>query len=147
MIKVAVTGLRSDLSEWDAAQATPKEALPPLTPEQKRVAEQLHVPEELYQRSTLAGRRTAEKLLTKTEQFARMLQGKLSEKAAKASVESIVLDTWAHKFEIAVRTNGTVLPLHVAESIVDDLFDLGSENAEQRLSQLLEGCLVRLGVR
>ncbi len=146
MIKIVVSGSRSDNSEWEAAESMPRENLPALTPEQRKVAERLHFREEDYQRFALASQKTADKLLKKTEWFAKTLQGKLSEKAPKASVESVVLDTWAHRFEIAVKTDGAVLPLHVEESIVDDLFDLGSENAGPRLSQMLEKCLLRLGV-
>jgi len=146
MIKIAVSGSRSDRNEWEAAQSTPKENLPPLTPEQRSVAQQLHVREEDYQRVALASRQTAEKLLRKTEWFAKILKRKLTEKAPGVAVESVVLDTWGHKFEIAVKTNSTLMPLHVAEGIVDDLFDLGSGSAEQRLSQMLEECLLRLGV-
>ena len=146
MTRIAVRGSRSDRGEWESAQNTPKEQLPPLTSEQRSVAEQMHIPEEDYQRIALAGRRTAEKLLKKTEWFAKALQKKVMEKVAEAVVESVVLDTWENKFEIAIRANGATIPLHVAEGMVDDLFDLGSANAAQRLSEMLEECFHRLGV-
>ena len=146
MIKIVVSGSRSGKSDWEAAQNTPQELLPPLTPEQRSVAQQLRIREEDYQRMALAGRRTGEKLLKKAEWFAKILQKKVAEKVPGAMVERVVLDTWESQFEIVIRTNGTAIPLHIAESIVDDLFDLGSDNAGQRLSQMLEECFLRLGV-
>jgi hypothetical protein len=146
MIKVAVSGLRSDPSEWEAALATPKEKLPPLSPEQRRVAQQLHIKEEDYQRSFLAGNRTAEKLLKKTEWFAKLLRKDLSARAPDTTIKSIVLDTWKHRFEITIEANGSELPLHVAEGVVDDLLDLGSSDAEQKLSETIERCLRLVGV-
>ncbi len=145
-MKIAVSGFRSNRSEWEAVQKVPKEQLPPLTPEQHKVAEQLRISQEDYQRSALAGKRIGEKLLKKTEWFAKFLQRTLTAQAPEATIESVFLDTWKEKFEVAIKINGAVLPLHVAEGIVDDLFDLGSTDAEQRLSHMLEQCLHRLGV-
>jgi len=147
MIKVAVNGLRSDPSEWEAAQRVPKEQLPALTPEQRKVAEAQHMPEELYQRSALAGRRTAEKLLKKTEWLAKLLQRDLTARAPKATIKSVVLDVWEGKFEIEMEIDSTALPpLHIGEDVVDDLLDLGSTASERRLSEMLERCLQRVGV-
>jgi len=146
MIKIAVTGSRSDKSDWEAAQNTPREQLPTLTREQRKVAEQLHIPEEDYQRSILAGRRTGEKLLKKTELFAKLLQKKVREKTPSATIKSVVLDTWAHRFEIAVEVNGTGIPLHIPEGVVEDLFNLSVTDAEQKLSQMVDQCFHRLGV-
>ncbi len=146
MTKIAVHGIRSDRGDWEAVQGVPREQLPPLTPEQRRVAEQMHIREEDYQRSALAGRRTSEKLLKKTEWFAKLLQKKVAEKAPTSTVESVVLDVWGAKFEIVIGLDGAKIPLHIEEAIVDDLFNLGSHGAEQRLSQMLEECLQRLGV-
>ncbi len=138
--------MRTDRSEWEAVQQVPREELPPLTPEQRKVAEQLRIPQEDYQRSALAGRRTGEKLLKKTEWFAKLLQRDLTARAPEATIKSVVLDTWKDKFEITVEIDRALLPLHVAENIIDDLFDLGSAHAERRISQMLDECLHRLGV-
>lgn len=145
-MQIAVTGSRSDRSEWEAVQRLSVGELPPLTPEQRNVAKQLRIREEDYQRSVLAGKRTGEKLLKKTEWFARVLQKNLTEHAPGATIKSVVLDTWKEKFEIAIEVEGDVLPLHIAEDIVDDFFDLGSARAEESLAQMLEQSLHRLGV-
>jgi len=146
MIKVTVIGSRSDRSDWEAVQNVPTDQLPPLTPQQRKVAEQLRIREEDYQRSALAGKRTGEKLLKKAEWFARILRRNLTAEAPQATIKSVVLDTWKEKFEVSIEVDGTLLPLHIAEGIVDDLLDLASVDAEQRLSRMLESCLSRLGV-
>jgi hypothetical protein len=146
MIRIAVSGPRTDKSDWEGALNTPKEQLPPLTREQRRVAEQLHIREEDYQRTVLAKRWTAERLLKKTELFAKLLQRKIREKTPSASIRSIVLDTLAHRFEIAVDVNGTGIPLHIPEGVVEDLFNLSVTDAEQKLSKMVEECFHRLGV-
>jgi len=145
-MQIVVTGSRSDRSEWEAAQKIPRDHLLPLTPEQKHVAEELRIKEEDYQRSIMAGRRTGEKLLKKTEWFAKLLRRDLALRTPEARIKSVVLDTWKERFEIAIEVNGDVLPLHVAEGIVDDLFDLSATRAEQSLGQMLEQSLHRLGV-
>jgi hypothetical protein len=146
MIRIAVSGPRTDKSDWEGALDTPKEQLPPLTPEQRKVVEQMHIREEDYQRSVLARRWTAEKLLKKTELFAKLLQRMIKGKTPSASIRSIVLDTLADRFEIAVDVNGTGIPLHIPESVVEDLFNLSVTDAEQKLSKMVEECFHRLGV-
>jgi hypothetical protein len=145
-MQIVITGSRSDRSEWEAVQKIPREQLPPLTPEQQHVAEELRIREDDYQRSILAGKQTGEKLLKKTEWFAKLLQRNLGTRAPGATIRSVLLDTGKERFEIAIEINGDVLPLHVAEGIVDDFFDLGSTRAEQSLGQMLEQSLHRLGV-
>ena len=145
-MQIAVTGSRSDRSEWEAVQHIPARDLPPLTQEQRNVAKQLRMREEDYQRSILAGKRTGEKLLKKTEWFAKVLQRNVAARARGASIKSVALDTWKEKFEITIEIDGDVLPLHIAEAIVDDFFDLGSARAEESLGQMLEQSLHRLGV-
>jgi len=145
-MQIVVTGARSDRNDWEAVQNIPRDQLLPLTAEQKHVAEELRIKEEDYQRSIMAGRRTGEKLLKKAEWFARLLQRDLAVRAPDARIKSVVLDTWKERFEIGIEVNGDVLPLHVAEGIVDDLFDLSATRAEQSLGQMLEQSLHRLGV-
>lgn len=146
MIKITVTGSRSDRSEWEAVQGIPAGELPPLTPEQQSVAKRMRISEEDYQRSILAGRRTGEKLIKKAEWFARLLQKKLSAQIPDATIKSVVLDTWKENFEIAIAIGNDILPLHIKEEMVDEFFDLSSDHAEERLGKMLERSLYRLGV-
>ncbi|MGH9354432.1 MAG: hypothetical protein ACRD2G_20065 [Terriglobia bacterium] len=145
-MKVAVTGARSNRAEWAEVQNIPLEQLPPLTPEQERTADELRIPREMYQRSALANRRVAEKQLRETEWFAKLLQKELSERAPQAKINSVVFDTWQGEFQIEIAVNGKSLPLHISEAIVEQLFALGSGDAERQLTQMLEYTLHRFGV-
>ena len=137
-MRITVEGLRTSIMDWRAARSIPKGELPALTPEQREVAGKLNVSEEDYARSALAGERTLEKLLTKTQRFGKLLEEKIKTKDRQATVEQVTLNTWEHRFEVEMRLNGNSLPLRVDENVVDDLFEGGSVDAEQRLSRILD---------
>ncbi|MGH9424743.1 MAG: hypothetical protein ACRD2L_00315, partial [Terriglobia bacterium] len=121
--------------------STPSADVPPLTPEQREVARKLQIAEEDYARSAMADQRAMEKLLGKAERFARLLGQMLERTAPAATIESVALNTWEDQFEILIQINGHVFPVNISEDIVDDLFERGSEEAEQRLARILEVAL------
>ena len=133
---ISVEGLRTDPEEWKAAQALQPDQLPALTPEQREVATQLKIAEEQYARSILAGQRTTEKLLKKTEWFARFFEELIHHKGSPAKIERVTLDTWAASFEVKI--HGREYPLKIDEGLVDDLFEKGSAVAEQGLSRIAD---------
>jgi len=133
---ISVEGMRTDPEEWKAAQALQPEELPALTPEQKQVATQLKIAQEQYARSILAGQRTTEKLLKKTEWFARFFEELIHHKGSPAKIERVTLDTWAATFEVKI--HGREYPLRIDEGLVDDLFEKGSVVAEQGLSRIAD---------
>ena len=133
---ISVEGMRTDPEEWKAAQALQPEELPALTPEQKQVATQLKIAQEQYARSILAGQRTTEKLLKKTEWFARFFEELIHHKGSPAKIERVTLDTWAATFEVKI--HGREYPLRIDEGLVDDLFEKGSVVAEQVLSRIAD---------
>lgn len=140
-MQIAVDGSRGSASAQEAVQQIPKEQLPPLTEAQKQVARQLGASEEAYARMILEGERAQGELLVKTEMFARLLSKKLGELKSKANIENVVLRTLDGKFEVDVRVNGRVVPLRIREDLVDDLFEAGSPDAEERLSRILRTTL------
>jgi hypothetical protein len=137
-MNISVEGVRTSVADWKAAQALPADQLPALSPAQKEAARRLHVSEEDYARSALAGHRTGEKLLQKTERFARWLQALLRERAVDAEVGNVTLNTWDGKFEVTLGRNGSPLFFKVDEEVVDSLFESGSADAEQRLARVLD---------
>ena len=108
-----------------------------MSEEQKEVARKLGVPEESYARSALAGERTQNTLLAKTEMFARLLEKKIRDLGFKAIVESVVLRLLEHRFEVLIVANGARFPLRISEELIDDLFEAGSAEAEEKLARLL----------
>jgi len=49
-----------------------------------------------------------------------------------------------HRFDIELRVNDRRLPLRIDEDLVDDYFDGGSVEAEERLGRILERALMGL---
>jgi hypothetical protein len=136
-MEISVQGWRASASEWKEVRGIPKDQLPALTKEQKEVAGKLGVSEEDYARSALAGERTQNSLLAKTEAFARLLEKKIKDLGFKAVVENVILQILEHRFDVLLNVNGTKLPLRIKEEIVDDLFEAGSADAEEKLSRIL----------
>ena len=137
-MQIAVDGIRTSVADWRAAQKLPAERLPSLSPAQRETALKLHISEEDYARSTFAAQGTHEKLLQKTERFARWLQSALQRKAADTEIKTVILNTWDGKFEVVAGRNGAPLFFKVDEDIVDALFESGSPEAEQRLGRVLD---------
>ena len=137
-MNIVVDGWRATAEDWKDLQGVPKNQLPTLTTEQKAVAKKLGIAEEDYARSAEAGRRTQEKLLMKTDRFARMIQEKVKERASQAVVENIVLRTLEHKFEIEILLDGARVPIRIDEDLVDDLMEGGTKVAEERISRILD---------
>ena len=75
-MEISVQGWKASPGDWEAVRKIPKDELPALTDEQKEVVRKLGLTEEDYARSALAGERTQNALLVKTEMFARLLEKK-----------------------------------------------------------------------
>jgi len=136
-MNIAVDGWRASPGDWDSVRSIPKDELPALSEEQKKVAQKFGISEESYARSALTGERTQNTLLAKTEMFARLLEKKIRDLGFKASIESVVLRVLEDRFEVLLVINGSRLPLRISEEIVDDLFESGSAEAEEKLVRLL----------
>jgi hypothetical protein len=143
-MEIAVDGWRASAADWDAVSSLPSEQVPPLSREQREVAVKLGISELDYARSALAGRKSQEALLAKTERLARLLNGMLKEAQVPSSVERIVLRTFDEKFDVLLKSGQTSVPFKIAESVVDDLFENGSRDAEQRVARILETVVPQL---
>jgi hypothetical protein len=73
--------------------------------------------------------------------FARLLEKKIREVGIKAVVENVVLRILEDRFDVMLRVNGASLPLRIKEGIVDDLFESGSAEAEDKLLRILKATL------
>ena len=137
-MEIAVDGFRVSATDWQRVRNLPKDQLPPLTQEQKAVAAKLRVSEEDYARSALAGQETQGNLLAKTERFARLFERRVKGLDPNATVERVALLSWEHRFDIVMRIGRGIVPVRVDEAIVDDLFEGGSSEADQKLSRIVE---------
>jgi hypothetical protein len=140
-MEIAVDGWRAGAADWDAVRNLPADKLPALTKEQREVAKKLGVAEADYARSALAGEHSRQMLLAKAERLARLLSKMLEAMNVAASVESVTLRTFHEKFDVLLKAGNDVIPLRIAEEVVDDLFEAGSVDAEQRLGRILSGAL------
>ena len=136
-MNISVQGFRTSSSDWEAVKNLAEDQLPPLSPEQREVARKMGIPERDYARSALAGQRTLERMFAKTVRFAGYLAERYREMAPQATVESVSLNTWDGKFEVSLVLGGRSVPMRVAEEIVDDYFDSGSPDMEQRIERVL----------
>jgi hypothetical protein len=141
-MEIAVDGSRAGVADWDAVRDLPPDKLPALTKEERDVANKLGVSEVDYARSALAGERSREMLLAKTERLARLLGKMLQTLSAGATVESVTLRTFHDRFDVSLRVGDRLIPLRIAEQVVDDLFEAGSPDAEQRLGRILSTALL-----
>lgn len=137
-IRIGVDGMRTGTKEWSQAQAIPTSDLPPLSDPQRRAAQKMGIPEEDYARSFVAGEKTANWLLSKTQRLANLLQEYSKPVNSAAKLETIVLRTFEERFDVEFSVEGRVIPIRIRESVVDDLFEAGSAQAEQDLKRILE---------
>jgi len=136
-MQVSVDGWRSSASNWQAVRDIPGDQLRPLTPEQAAVAAKLRISAGDYARSAMAAERTTEALLAKTERFARLVEQRLASRVAGVQIDSVTLETWEHKFRVVIRGKMETV-FRVNEDIVDDLFEGGSKEADERISRILD---------
>ena len=140
-MQIAVDGIRGTASAQELVDQTPREKLPPLTDAQKAAAKQLGASEEDYARMILQGQHAHDELLVKTEMVARLLEKKIRELGSKAVIQNVVLRTLDEKFEVQIQVNGRVIPLKIREDLIDDLFEGGAPDAEERLCRILKTVL------
>ena len=140
-MEIAVDGWRASVEDWDAVRSMPVDQLPPLTEQQKQVAKKLGVPEPDYARSALAGERSQAALLQRTQRLGRVLWERMQAAGLPGEIVRVVLRTFEGRFDVELRVNGGKLPLRIDEDIVDDYFDRGSIDSEERLGRILERAL------
>jgi hypothetical protein len=144
-MEIAVDGWRSGANDWDAVRNLPVEQLPQLSEDQRAVARKLGIAEQDYARSVVAGERSREALLVKTERLARLLDQRIAALGIDGRINRVTLRTIQDRFDVEVQINGKIVPLRIDEAIADDYFDSGSADAEQRLAHILDRAFV--GIR
>ena len=137
-MQVIVEGWRSSSSDWLKAQQLSPEELPPLSPEQKDVAEKLGISEEDYARSTKAGELSRQELQAKAEAFGTFLESRLRKRVADASIQSVLLQTFDGRVRIAGTAAGREFRLQIDEELVDNLMQSGSSELEERLQRIID---------
>jgi len=136
-MEIVIEGWRAGGEERMEAARVPVDQLPPLSDAQKTVAKKLGISEEAYARSTYAGQRNQERLLVKTRQFGRALEGMIGAKFREVSVERIRLVTIDHEYRVEIVAGQRIL-FRVPEEVVDDFIEGGSAEARNSIERKLE---------
>lgn len=140
-MEITVEGWRAGREERDEAAGVPTGQLPILTDEQKSVAKKMGISEEVYARSTYAGRKNQERLIDKTRRFARILEKRLGSISDGAQIDRVRLVTIDHEYRIDVSLKGRTVHFRVAEEMVDDLVEGGSTEIEEQIVNRLGNVL------
>jgi len=136
-MEIIIDGWRAGGQERKEAASVPTSGLPALSDEQKAVAKKLGISEEVYARSTYAGKRNQERLIEKTKKFARLLQRKLQGRQG-VQVVRIRLDVLQHRYEVLGSEGERQFSFFVSEDLIDELFQSGSETLERSLERVLD---------
>ena len=139
-METEITALGGPISstEWDAIQALPEAELPRLTPGQQQTAQRMHMREADYARHVLASKRGVENSLEKAKHFAKFLEERIKKRRTRANLVRVALDTFRERIEVEAQVNGRLLRFRVAEKVVDDLFESGSELAEKCIKRVVD---------
>jgi hypothetical protein len=141
-MRVVVRGQRTYAEDWEWSQDVAESELPPLNDLQKEAARKLNIPEEAYQRSYAAGQRTLASLLEGTDCVGRYLLRKLRQLRPDAEIREIVLDTFAEKYTLRVHVPSGPMTVRIEESVVEELFEGGSAEAERKIERVFETALL-----
>lgn len=137
-MEISVDGGRTSTGMWDAVRNLPTNELPPLTVAQREAARKMRVSDEDYARSFLAAERTRDVLLSKTERLGRFLADQLHSLRLEAVIAGITLRTLERVFEVEVQASWGRVPIRIDETVVDDLFERGLAEGEERLKRILD---------
>jgi hypothetical protein len=102
------------------------------------VAGKLGIPQADYARNILAGQRAQDKLLAKTETFARLLQSKVRQRNNSVEIENVLLEAMEGRFYVDLLLEGRQIPLSIDENLVSDLLEGGAVEMEQRLNRIID---------
>jgi hypothetical protein len=143
-MEIAVDGWRAGAAEREVARSLTPEQLPRLTDQQRTVAKKLGIPEDDYARSVVAGERNRDALLVKTERLARLLEQRIQSSGIGVRINRVTLRTVQDRFDVELQINGRALPLRIDEAVVDEYFDNGSNEAEEKLGHIVDRALAGL---
>jgi hypothetical protein len=141
-MRVVVRGQRTYSEDWEWSQSVAESELPPLNDLQKEAAEKLKIPEDAYRRSYAAGQRTLAALVESTDRVGRYLLRKLKQLKPDAEIREIALDTFQEKYALRVQIQGKSFTVRIDESVVEELFEGGSADAERKIERVFETALL-----
>ena len=137
-MQVFIEGSRSSSRDWMLAQTMPADQLPPLSLEQKQVAQQLGISEEAAARGVKARELSLPGLAHKAETVGRFVETVLRERFAEAFVEEVTLATLHGRIEVRAQVQRRGVYLCISEDLVDEMLQTGSEESERKLRKIIQ---------
>ena len=136
-MEIRVDGNRSTSENWLTAHRLPSSELPPITPEEEKVAEKLGISPEEYLRSRYAGDLSRGDLEKRAKLVGNLLNRWLSSRGLSGTVTSVWLKTFEGKFRVEIEAPDGMKILFLKEDLIDGLLDSGSREAQESLERLL----------
>ena len=137
-MEVRVDGSRSSSENWLRASLISSRELPKLGADEEEVARKLGISVESYARSRYAGDLTTLELEQRAEKLGRVIQAWLVARQIQGSVDFVWLKTFEGKYRIDVEVKGKHTLIFIDESLVDEMFESGSVQAERGFQHILE---------
>lgn len=137
-MEIIIEGSRSSSQSWLYAQTMPQGELPSLTAEQRRIAAQQNIPEEVFARSVKARELSLPELASKAEAVGRLLERMMREQRPDSLVQEVRFLTLSGRLDIQAADGGRRFDLKIDEELVDGLLQTGSEDCERRLRRIVE---------
>ena len=136
-MQVFIEGSRSSSHDWLCAQRVPVDELPALSPEQRKVAQQLGISAEAVARSVNARELSLPELARKAEAIGSFVESVLLEKDPEASVEEVTLSTLHGRVEMKAQVQGGCMYLSISEDLVDEMFQAGFDESERKIRRII----------
>ncbi len=137
-MEVRIDGSRSSSENWLRASLASSRELPSISADEQEIAKKLGISAESYARSRYAGELSAGELQQKAEKLGLFVQQWLAARQVAGLVDFVWLKTFEGKYRIDVDLNGKKVLIFTEESLVDEVLERGSHQAERELQHVLE---------
>ncbi len=136
-MEIQIDGNRSSSESWLESHRMPLQDLPAISEDEQRVAEKLAISSEDYRRSKYASELTKRQLELRAVKVGQLVEGWLRSHQFKAETRAVWLKTFDGKYRIDVDVDGAAHLVLIAEDLMDDILDSGSQEAQQRFDRVL----------
>jgi hypothetical protein len=134
---IRVDGNRSTSESWLESHRISLQELPSITEDEQRVAEKLAISFDDYRRSKYAADLTKKQLEMRALRVGQLVEGWLRKHNFSAETNGVWLKTLDGKYRIDVDIDGSAQSVFIAEEVMDEILDSGSQEAQQSFDRIL----------
>jgi hypothetical protein len=139
--EVSVNDYNTSVDEWLRSGTVPKAELPRLTKLQKTVARKMRVSEEDYQRNLLAGQLGQMRLRSRGQALGLAIQDSLRGLGAGYRLDAVRGELDNCRWICRIEASGQAVNVTISRELADDVLDLGSKEAIEKLNRCLRASL------